>query len=469
MTTVSDLQVQNKLSFQLGTFNILDCGVRTGKTYWAMNNLKQFSRDGHLNRILYLVDTIAMRDSLLVEYSDCCMDANTCWTPGNTWAPQHDKIGVMCYQSLGMKMLKETPAFLKDIDCICWDECDSIFDFAAGAFQRARTTDFARKDLEPKTILAGIMMFSTKPEYMPIIFLNEWEKIIQGNRIMCIGLSATPERSQQYYNSLFTNVYEGRLSASLRFGDDIMFHNIFQLIPTLDFSNDRIAYWVFSPSVEVNLRIVECARPIPGCRPIEIHSLNNPDHETSEEARRVIKMYNEFGIIPPEYNFVVTTKAYARGQNLYDTRFQWVIINTLDAAMRVQADRQVFPHRCYMKQFAMEVPEEYKNRWLPVSECRVLASIMEATDFTNKDSKQMTWNKLSKILPACGYTIKTEKQKIDGKRVQCYYISGDWTGKAMPDTDFLALANAHTALSAAEERQIVLPQQEEIEFLNRKS
>ena len=40
MSTVTDLAIQNKLFFQRGTYNIIDCGVRTGKTYWAVNNLQ---------------------------------------------------------------------------------------------------------------------------------------------------------------------------------------------------------------------------------------------------------------------------------------------------------------------------------------------------------------------------------------------------------------------------------------------
>jgi len=38
--TVNDLQLQNKLFFARGYYNIIDCGIRTGKTYWAINNLK---------------------------------------------------------------------------------------------------------------------------------------------------------------------------------------------------------------------------------------------------------------------------------------------------------------------------------------------------------------------------------------------------------------------------------------------
>ena len=43
-TTVTDLQEQQKLIFRRGDYNILDCGVRTGKTYWAINNLANFTR-----------------------------------------------------------------------------------------------------------------------------------------------------------------------------------------------------------------------------------------------------------------------------------------------------------------------------------------------------------------------------------------------------------------------------------------
>jgi hypothetical protein len=38
--------------------------------------------------------------------------------------------------------------FLRELDVICWDECDSIFDFATAAFKLARTKDYNRKDKE---------------------------------------------------------------------------------------------------------------------------------------------------------------------------------------------------------------------------------------------------------------------------------------------------------------------------------
>ena len=46
--------------------------------------------------------------------------------------------------------------FLKDLDVICWDECDNIFNFASTAFTKARKTDFARQELSNSEVLAHI-------------------------------------------------------------------------------------------------------------------------------------------------------------------------------------------------------------------------------------------------------------------------------------------------------------------------
>ena len=55
-----------------------------------------------------------------------------------------------------MRILKRNSDFLSSIDVICWDECDSIFDFAAAAFQKARTSDFASAESTNNEILAVI-------------------------------------------------------------------------------------------------------------------------------------------------------------------------------------------------------------------------------------------------------------------------------------------------------------------------
>ena len=97
--TVSDLYNTNQLNFSRGRYNIIDCGTRTGKTYWAMHHLIDFTRDGQLNRILFMVDTLALKDSVLKQYGDCCCDADEFWKQSpDAWSTElTNKIGVLCY------------------------------------------------------------------------------------------------------------------------------------------------------------------------------------------------------------------------------------------------------------------------------------------------------------------------------------------------------------------------------------
>ena len=67
------------------------------------------------------------------------------WENPTLWGESVEKIGIMCYQRLGSYVIQGHLDFLEYIDVICWDECDSIFDFAAQAFAKARKTDYARK------------------------------------------------------------------------------------------------------------------------------------------------------------------------------------------------------------------------------------------------------------------------------------------------------------------------------------
>lgn len=442
-TTVSDLQEQNKLIFRRGDYNILDCGVRTGKTYWAVNNLQQFTRDGQLNRILFLVDTTALKDNIIEQYADSCANADLLWENPSFWGESINKIGVMCYQGLGARVLKDDLKFLENIDVICWDECDSVFDFATQAFVRARKTDFARRDVSNMEVLSVIQSFSTKKEYMPLIILGAWERFIEDGRIMCIGLSASPERAYAYYKSLVSASYQGKLEVGYRLANDIYFTNVIQHVNELVPEPDK-GYWCFSPLIEPNQRLVEAARAR-GFNAIELHSPNNLEKPMTQEQMRVYNMIVATGMVPPEYDFVIVNKALARGITIVDQRFNHLIVDSINQVDRIQAARQTFQYQRHLKVFAPEIPPEFLNTWLTVEQCRNLAEYMSVPelDKANKNTaRTMTWNKLKEYLPAMGYQVEGKKKRIDGKLTQCYYIAGEWHDVELQDNDFLALVEA---------------------------
>ena len=94
---------------------------------------------------------------------------------------------------------------------------------------------------------------------MPIILLGFWEEIVNESRILCIGLSATPERARAYYASLISTSNTGKLEAGYRIAADIYFTNVLDHIRELTPEPGR-GYWCYSPYIEPNKGIVAVAR-----------------------------------------------------------------------------------------------------------------------------------------------------------------------------------------------------------------
>lgn len=442
ITTVDDKYLQGEIHLEKGLFNIINCGVRTGKTYWAANRLINYSRDGAYNRILMLVDTTVLRDQIIQQYEQCC-DADEFWAPGAKWGEAPNKIGVMCYQRFGFKLMREGLDFLENLDVICWDECDAIFGFAAAAFNQARSTDFARKDMSNSEVLAHIQAASTKPEYMSLILLGFWEKIIQHEDIYCIGLSATPEAAIQYYNVLTSASYKGKIDAGYRFKDDIYFTNIIEHIATLN-PDEGICYWCYSPYIEPNKGIVLAANRR-GFKAIEIHSRNNSDKPMDAEQLRVLDSIIHTGTVPPPYNFVVVNAALRDGITISDERFNHLIVNSFRGDDKIQAARMTFPYQRHLRVWFPAIPEEYRDTWLTVTQCRELAEDMAVADLDSgrkNSSRILTWNRLKDVLPLAGYEVECARKRVDGKQTQCYKITGEWHDIDAVDKEFEQLLAA---------------------------
>jgi len=93
---------------------------------------------------------------------------------------------------------------------------------------------------------------------MPLILLGAWERIINKGRILCVGLSASPERARIYYSSLVSASNQGKLEAGYRMAADIYFTNVLdhvrQLLP-----EPGKGYWCYSPFIEPNRGIIAAA------------------------------------------------------------------------------------------------------------------------------------------------------------------------------------------------------------------
>lgn len=86
---------------------------------------------------------------------------------------------------------------------------------------------------------------------MPLILLGYWEILVNKGRILCIGLSATPERAKAYYSKLIHASNIGKLEAGYRMSEDIYFTNVLDHVKKLRPEPGR-GYWCYSPYIEPN-------------------------------------------------------------------------------------------------------------------------------------------------------------------------------------------------------------------------
>lgn len=441
--TVSDIPI----NLIRGRFNIIDCGIRTGKTFWATHNLQSYTRDGNLNRILMLVDTLATRSSIITDYPDLCQEADGWWQARRGWGESPEKIGVMCYQSMMWNIIEGNTDFLNDIDCIVWDECDSIFNFAIEAFRKARTTDFARTNYSNGEVLAIIQKYSTKNEYLPLIMLGEWARIVNESRILCIGMSATPEQNIAFYKTIVHCANQGKIDAGLRLTADIYFTDIHEIINQLTPEDGR-AYWCYGKLIRSNQEIVAHAEAR-GFKAIELHSRNNEKFPLTEEQQKIMDTIIRTGIVPYDYNFVVVNDAMLRGFSLDDQRFTKLIVNSVDRIAQEQAGRMTFPHSRALKTYMEAIPQKYLNRWLTLDECRILAEEMAVSSFNTRSKRKetakkttvMTWNQLKDFIPNYNYIVERANKVLEknGKQQIVYRITGEWQPFIPTDEDFLAM------------------------------
>ena len=151
------------------------------------------------------------------------------------------------------------------------------------------------------------------------------------------------------------------------------------------------------------------------------------------------------GMVPMEYDFVIINKALARGITISDTRFDNVIVDSYYQEDRIQAARQTFQYQRHLKVLAPEIPQEYLNKWLPVSKCRELAAYMNVPELDNinkNSNRAMTWNRLREYLPTIGYQVEQKRKMVDGKQQQACYITGEWHDVEVTNNDFLQLVRA---------------------------
>lgn len=355
--TQSDLD-----NIQPGRFNILAAPRGVGKTTFVFDErILKFARAK--KHIVYLVHTKTLRDDIHNRYPDI----TTSFTNEaiNDWLDcrnhkqliegrDEDSIHVMCYQTFAALIRKDIE-WLDDIDLIVWDEFDDVQQYYKAEIKRVKK-EFP--DLDDAR-LASLLQEGNHFSIASFIYQIQ-QLILEPGKIRLLAISATPETAAPLFGDYVNYIIHGRLAEIYDARETIYVESIAAAVneglitPQLD-----MCPWVFTPRVSSILQLATVFKA-KGFNVLMMWSYENPDWRkfVSDQQRADSKIVCDTGMVPPQYNCVITNQVVGRGLNIYDTRFQdWLCDSQLYTDIGQFIRARYAPQRKYLLSSAKRLVE----------------------------------------------------------------------------------------------------------------
>ena len=168
-----------------------------------------------------------------------------------------------------------------------------------------------------------------------------------------------------------------------------------------------------------------------GLKPITLWSVNNREHEMSEEQLRVRKVILNTGLIPEPYNVLIINGAMQEGWNLYDDKVSLAILDTTDITEQIQSlgrirkDINLVIKKTNDESLVkspVHISEAYLNVNLTTEDKNFLCDELQIID--NK-GRVRRWTSAKEHIKYSGYKIEDKTVTVDGKRTRVSIITLD--------------------------------------------
>lgn len=388
---------------QAGQFNVIKAPPGCGKTTFMFDErILNFARDR--KHVLYLIHNKLTRDFIAQNHADKAIvfNDNNCngWFQhrnGGLWTAESDEnmVHVMCYQTFAALLRNEGTDWLNDIDLIIWDEFD---DFKPYYEKEVSTIKKILPNFSREKLIALLQEGRTTSV---VNFIYQMKtSILEPAKIKLIAISATPELAAVYFGRYVNYILNGKLENVNDALGTIFIDNVAD-----SFKNGEIhvkpgyKIWCYTKYVHEALHLESVMRAL-GIRVISIWSENNINYrnEYTEEKARVTQVIRDTGMVPDEYDVIVTTGVLGRGVDVYDESIQDWICNSSEYEDIVQSSRARFaPERRYLLEAARGIVEFVQNGFASnYYEWHTLAEIKELLDtypiFTNTEMPERLTN-----------------------------------------------------------------------------
>lgn len=403
-----DVYLENNLVLKPHKINIITTPCGSGKTTFFFEYLcKKYDT----KRILYLVDTTMLKESMVSEY-----DILDYYDRLNIFK---NKISVMSYHAFGLKLI-DNHDILNNYDLIVLDESHNVIKYSKiGCEDIKRIADEKATDyniLRASSMVHGCTYLKYK---LP-------ELIKEYNTIFLL-MTATPDAIYDYtpwklnlYDVLQGIELEGYINKlTLEYKDN--FRNGIKLLQDHYQEGDKIL--IYSKRIN-NCRIIKEHIQELGYTVETLHSINSSEPMTQEQLqlRNYIIKNNKY---PDDLDVLIINGAYETGWNLKDDRVQIVINNTNEKDTSIQVRGRCRHDIKLLIQKSnnintntlLNLIEEYKDIKIFTKEQKT--EILEELKMYNSRGKLVGWTTFKKEVEKTNrYTIRTGHTHIDGKKVR---------------------------------------------------
>ena len=178
---------------------------------------------------------------------------------------------------------------------------------------------------------------------------------------------------------------------------------------------------IYTPQITQMLKFAKAADD--GWRNICcLWGLNNPNHEMSDEQKRVRDVILRSERIPPEIDLLFINAAYETSINIRNEDFNTVIVHDGNSDVQVQVRGRLrhdidalYIYDSTHVNIAQYFPAEYYNRWLFRED---IEEIVSGMNLYNEKGRQLKWTSIYRLLQSDGVTVS--KQKKNGR--QCWVL-----------------------------------------------
>lgn len=347
---------QDLANIHAGEFNILCAPPGYGKTTFSLDDkILNFARNK--KHVLYLVHNRTTRDSIASLHPDRVkiFQDNNCngWFEhrrAGVWTTEADEefVHIMCYQTFAALLRNEGTQWLDDIDLIVWDEFDDIKSFYEGEVKKLQKVlpEFSKEEL------VSIIQRGNSRSVVNFVYQIK-TFVLDPSRIKLLAISATPECAALYFGEYVNYILNGHLEWKYVAEQTFFIKSVKEAAREGLFNHmEGKKYWCYTRFISDALELELVFRDL-GYTPIVMWSDSNPNYRSlyTPDKKEAEKSITEKGIVPPQYDCVITTGIIGRSINVYDTSYQNWICDSTEYEDLHQFLRARF---CPEKQFLLE-------------------------------------------------------------------------------------------------------------------